>query len=269
MASEFDKKQPIAWMTVKGVHIPIFEGETSNEALERVKSSYKQKMNKGDYISFGKDEDEAYEEAYDFFHQLDASSHDEWIEDLTNDERSEILLYTEEDGSYTYINKDLYKKGYDGLDESTRKQVDTLDSMIDKFELYSPIQCTRLSDLRMLGLDKGQMPSDADPKAFKQQIKNKLQETYGYIEYPSYLSSSADDIGRPVEHSNLMVHIGVPAGQGSGAYLGDENLNPDMAEENEYLFARNSVLKYDINSLKQDSYGRWVIWAEWVGKADD
>ena len=109
----------------------------------------------------------------------------------------------------------------------------------------------------MLGFKQGE-------KLTKQKIIDKLQESYGYIQYPAFMSSGADDEGMAYNTlGDVMVHIQVPPSKGAGAYIADPRTS-QYVSENEFVFARNSVLKYDLNSLKYSS-GIWEINARWIG----
>lgn len=259
MPKDFKGNEPVGWFTANGVHLPIFEGETEETALARVKANW-QKSPMKFYTSFGSNVDRATKQALKFFKNDENSNFVDWEESLDWNQRGSIAQYTEDEGSYTYINKDLNTIGYSKLDNITKKEVDDIDSAIASFGLYQRIQTTRQADFRMLGFDKTDKPS-------RSKIISKLEQSFGYMDFKAYLSSSCDEVGRTVNAHGVTVHIQVPPSIGAGAYINHKRLS-HIGSENEFLFARNSVLKYDINSLAVKA-GVFHINAEWIGSYDD
>lgn len=261
MPKDFKGNEPVGWFTAKGVHIPMYEGETPEEAFERLRRSQisGHPLTKMKPATFGSGKD-AYAKAMQFLSNEDNSNFVNWKNSLSSDETYAISYYTDEDG-YTNINNSLYKKSYKNMDKYEREDIDKIDSAINKYELYHPIKVTRQADMRMLGFDKYANPTRGE-------IMNKLMETAGHMEYPAYLSSSVDNKGRDVNARGVTVHINVPQGKGIGAYIASPMLSISP-RENEFLFARNTVLKYDIGSLKTNDDDEFIINAEWVMTAPD
>lgn len=265
MPKDYSGQEPVGWFTAKGVHIPLYEGETPDDAIKRLTRDmlFDNMQSDTEYASFtGSSKSAMTTKAQEWFKEN--SNFEDWTNSLNWDERGAINLYAAESddpGSYMQVNKGLNSPGYKKLEEWDREPIDQISQAIDKFHLYAPVQVTRASDCRMFGFAPGETPS-------KQKIIEKLTQTYGYMEYKGFLSSSADTMGRDVDASGVIVHIGVKPSIGAGAYLVDKRLVYNL-NENEYLFARNTVLRYDIASLKKNRNGQYEINAEWVGRVED
>lgn len=257
MPKDLKGKEPIGWFTAKGVHIPFYEGETPDDAINRLQTEMDKKLSTSSFKKFRAVEG-VEEEVKKYMDDDNNSNAWLWRNELSKEQQNAFARYTGTDDVYD-INSALYKGKKDSLSQSQKDVINNLDSAINDFTLYKGIMTTRQADARMFGFKKGENPS-------KQQILDKLQETYGHMQFPAYLSSGVDDEGVPVNAFGVMVHIQVPPSKGAGAYISKEI--HAHSEENEFLFARNTVIKYDLNSLKNKN-GIWEINARYVGKTED
>ena len=261
MPKDFKGQEPIGWFTAKGVHIPLYEGETPDSAMARLKEEWTEKLLTRSFKKFRAVEG-VEEEVKKFMDNSDNSNTWVWREELSGQQERAFYRYTGTDDVYD-INDALYNGKTDSLSSEQKSVIKNLDEAISGFSLYKGITATRQGDERMLGFKQGE-------KLTKQKIIDKLQETYGHLQYPAYLSSGVDDEGVAVATTgSVKVHIQVPPSKGAGAYLANRKTSAH-SDENEFLFARNAVLKYDIGSLKEiGALGIWEINARWIGIAEE
>lgn len=249
------------WITVKGVHVPIFEGQSARDA---VKAHFDPDGSKGiDYIE---DEEPTVvdpskaekketvshrtftdkKSVNDFFFYDDErrgllvkrnSTHGKWEQNLTPRQREVLNNYTA-DG---YSNINSYLRGYDNGNKYSldfvKSEVAALDKAIADYELREPIVTYRC----------------VNSDAFSEYLDD-ISKLIG-TEYsdPAFMSSSPS-LDSTALNKDLTMVIKLPKGKGIGAYINEFNGNDD---EIEFLIARGS--KYKItNAYKKNKNNYYV-----------
>ncbi len=183
------------------------------------------------------------------------SNYNEWENGLSTDEKVAIQSYT--GSGYDSMNKNLYTTQWDDLDSYSKNKLSNLYNALSKFELKHGINVTRQSDFQIFGAKKNTKMSVDDVKKF-------LTKTNGVLQNDGFLSASADDQGRSIEGSGLVLHFQIPPSVGAGAYVA--HLSSLGVYENEYLINNNAVFKFDPNSVYSDGVKIHVTGA-WLGQA--
>lgn len=237
------------WITAMGKHIFIEDGQTLKQALEAqgqsgqsaqsggvpqeraVKKettvSYRDARNL--YLGLGTRE----ENAQQFFNGMYSNS--EFAEGslgkafddaLTQDEKTAIKDYTEEEGSLNYKAINGYARGKRAkAPPEVQKRIDALDSAISKFELNEPINTFRNVKSSWFKAVFGDInPKDAEGMT---------------ITDPAFVSTSVAP-RRDSSFGPLSIRITVPAGKGLGAYVANYS---DLDYEQEFLLARNTTFR--------------------------
>lgn len=202
---------------------------------------------------------EALQKSTEFFHKH--SNSDTWSKDeLTDDERESIVDYT---GSlYHSINDALYNTKYEDMSSWVKRDVDNIQSGLNKFVLEKGIQVTRQCDFQIFGAAKHESMTISQIKDF---IKNNADPKDGTLQQDGFLSAGANNHGAAIAGSGLVITIKVPASIGAGAYVNPISLMSG-AGENEFLFNCYSRFKFDTSSMWTDSSGKIHINAIWKGR---
>lgn len=204
----------------------------------------------------------AYEEAVENSSRFysEHSNSDSWSGELTNAEYKAIYGYTGND--YTSINGALYTKNYEDMTPSMQHKVDNIVSGLSKFELDRGIQVTRQCDFKIFGAKSGEKMTVSQVKAF---IKANADPKDGTLENKGFLSFGSNNHGAAIDGSGLVIHAKVPPSKGAGAYVNPISQHKG-GSENEWLFNSHSRFKFDLSSIRVDSYGKIHINAIWKGR---
>lgn len=189
-----------------------------------------------------------------WFANTDLSNYTSWHTNLlTSGEKQSIVKYT--GTSYVKMNQLLYTQNWDTIDAKDKTMLSNMYNGISKFELKKGINVTRQCDFQIFGV-KGLMTPDA--------VKQLLTSSGGVIQNNGFLSFSADNRGRSIAGSGLIIHLRIPPSTGAGAYV---KAISQHGSENEFILNNNSVLRFDPQSVTQDGYGKIHVNADWLGQA--
>lgn len=180
------------------------------------------------------------------------SNIDEWESGLSPTERDAVRNYT--GSKFRTMNNALYNVPFEEMEYDLQRRINNLSSALDKFELNRGIEVTRESSFSLFG-------GNSTPAA----IRNYLKATNGVLQVNGFMSASVEDRGYSVGDDDLVVHYRVPASKGAGGYVDRISVN---GGENEFLFNRNGVYKYDINSIRYEG-NKVHINARWIGQAQE
>lgn len=203
---------------------------------------------------------EAMTKSTAWFADANNSNSQEWLTNLKQDEKTAIKDYTGESGiSYHEINKALYTQDWKDIDPSVQKRIESMDKAMDKAVLLKGMNVTRQADFKIFGAKSGEKMTMEEIKDFVE--KNGKD---GVLTNKGYLSSRANNHGAAIDGSGLVIHVKVPPSVGAGAYVNPISKHASSSE-NEYLFNRSSMYKFDLNSMYKASDGKIHINARWVG----
>lgn len=132
---------------------------------------------------------EALQKSTEFFHKH--SNSDTWSKDeLTDDEHQSIEDYT--GVAYKHINRMMYETKYENMDLKTQRDVDNIQSGLNKFVLEKGIQVTRQCNFQIFGAKKGETMTISQIKDF---IKNNADPKDGTLQQDGFLSAGANNHG--------------------------------------------------------------------------
>lgn len=192
------------------------------------------------------------------------SNSDFWPGDLSAMEHNAIRRYTGEGYmSYHTINAAMYTTPYEDMDPDTLKHVRAMEKGIGKFTLEKGIQITRQADFKIFGAQSGEKMT---VQQIKDYIKANADPKDGTLQNNGFLSAGANNHGKAIDGSGLVIHMKIPPSKGAGAYV-----NPisqvSGSSENEFLLNSNARLKFDTGSIHVSSDGKIHINAVWKGRS--
>ena len=175
------------------------------------------------------------------------SNYSEWKESVLDNEYDDsIYKYTGE--YYSSINGYLRTGEFHAPnkwsdEETANRMIQEIDETISKFNLSEPITVYRSSTEDILGLGEG---------ASLEEIKSKIGDV---VNDKAYLSTSTlkELPDEQTAGGRILYEIGVPSGQGNGAYIQKYSENP---QEREFLMMRDS--RYEVLDV-QEKDGRIVV----------
>lgn len=166
-----------------------------------------------------------------------------WNKSLTADERQAVIDYTGAD--YSDINQPLWK---DPDELPPRRKANTvsyvvdyyknIDSALAKGEVKEPLSVVRGMDGNPF--DTGVDFSTLSGAEIREQLKGMVGQSYTV---PNYFSTST---GQGF-YGDYRIHVLIPPGKGSGAYIADIS---NLPEEKEFLIKRNA--RYTILGAEKD-----------------
>ena len=263
-------KEPIGWITVNGRHIPIFEGESKDQAVNRYIAKTNEEKKQKDIARNKAQADKlnGIQESYKVF--TDTENPISWFRENSNwsdwENSYESGLYEAMDtirwytsSGYGQINYSLYNTKRGDIDDQTLENIKILEDAISRFELYKGVEVSRHSDFVIFGGQPyGKMTID--------DIKQFLAPTNGVVQNDAFMSFSADAKGRAIMGKRgLITHLRIPKSKGAGMYVSDYSVHP---KEKEFILNDRAILKYDLDSIYQDDTGVIHIYADWLGQAD-
>ena len=131
------EKEPVGWVTVNGNHVPIFEGESKEDAVARSIGNNEDKKNE-QIAKNKKQADKLNGKKSVSEDELKSQSTDWWYNKLSDSERKVIL-----DAQYSTKSVNEYLRGARKLDGSAKSDMEetvhTLDSALSKFKTDSDI----------------------------------------------------------------------------------------------------------------------------------
>ena len=268
------EREVVGWFTMNGNHIPIFKGESQQDAVNRAIADSNEKQKQSDIAKNkqqadklnGKDEEyRVFPKGYPPDMWLDdpeVSNNTSWIDTYkTEEDRVEVTdaLWRYTSRSYKTVNDALYNKPWDKISDETKQEIAMLQDAINRYEVHKGIEVTRQSDFVMLGAEEFD-------KMTLQQVKDFFSATDGIVQNDAFMSFSFDDTGRAIMgHSGLVTHLRIPPAKGAGMYIAPYSGHPS---EREYLLNNNAILKYDVSKFKQTEDGKIHVYADWLGQAD-
>ena len=179
----------------------------------------------------------------------------EWRDGLTDDEERVIKDYTGLD--YDDINTSQYTKAWEDMSFYEKQSIANLHNALSKFELKDGIIVNRACDFQIFGAGEHESMTISD-------VRNYLKPTDGYLQNDGFMSFSTKANGVPVEGHGLIIQLKIPPTTGAGAYIEPVSYHQ---QEKEFLLNNNAILKFDYNSMYQDSKGIHIT-AEYVGYND-
>ena len=275
------ERKIVDWFTMNGKHIPIYEGESKADAVnrsiakdnedkkaEQIRKNKEQadKLNgkSEEYQTFKRDsnpipwlkQNSNWADWENTFYRYDEEDEtDNW--DGLSDTKDAIKWFTA--SGYHEINGALYKKKWDDISEKNQQNIENIRNGLDRFEINKGLEVARQSDFVMLGKQPYEKMSIDDVKSF-------FSQNDGVFQNDGFMSFSMDDTGRAIMgKKGLVTHLRIPPSKGAGMYVGDLSAHP---KEQEFLLNDRAVLKYDVDSLHQDGDGNIHVTAYWLGQAD-
>ena len=164
-----------------------------------------------------------------------------WEDDLSDDQRNAVETYA---GSGYWDVAELYETEWDNMTDYQKKLVSNIYEALNKFELKKPITVNRMTSFKIFGKQFSSDTMTAD------EVKDYLRDNTsgGLLQNDGFMSFSTLSNGVNVAGSGLVIHLDVPKNTGAGAYISGIGGN---YSEREYLVNTNSIMKFDIDSVRQ------------------
>ena len=180
----------------------------------------------------------------------------DWNNNLSREQYDAIRDYVGQ--GYREINGRQYKVPWEDMSGEWKTKISNLYNAINTFDLDEGITVDRACNFQVFGAKEGETLS-------VKQIKDFLKQSDGFMQNDGFMSFSTREDGVIVKKNyGVVIKLRVPPSVGAGAYIAP--VSP-MPSESEFLLNNNSVLKYDIGSVRKRKDGIIEVTADWVGRS--